>query len=152
MNIVEFNKLIEPLEEITQPLNTERNIYFNRLRKFAPHEIGLAVDYLLDTYRFSRFPKPALFIKIIMQARDKEAQMTAEDLARQEGRICEKCHGGFIGEYYQPRGMKPNYFKAVYCDCPLGQKLKESHRRHFTKSRVEVNDINVKTDFDDVPF
>lgn len=155
LNIHEFNKLIEPLEEVKTPLGDERNVYFSKLRVFSEFELKKAVDYLLETHRFKSFPQIALFFKIRKQIKDKASQARPEDL--NDGK-CEKCHGGMKAGYYMAKYLNRECFGMTYCECPEGQKLKRDHANYFNKRRkgvVETDDIQVRVDnFDDgeVPF
>jgi hypothetical protein len=114
MNLYEFGDGIEKLENCFGALKSEdtRKIYFERLKNVPENLFSQAINKLLDTHQYARFPLISEILEVIKEIRDESRESTPEE--REELSYCQQCNnlGFYLGEDE----------RALFCSCIRGRK------------------------------
>jgi len=125
-DVKDFARIIKPLEEMYTPLTDEqRDIYYDMLKGKDRDLLHQAVNRLLTSHAFKRFPLIKEIRTEIVAANSLKLRRESEDFQRMKDTSdCLNCHGtGFeLFEKSYPDTDRV-YDTARHCLCPIGKHL-----------------------------
>lgn len=129
IDVESFNDLMDSLAEAFVPIShKKKDIYYDRLRDTDVDLLKKAVEILIDSYPYNRFP----LVSEIKGAIDEISSKNFLLLSGREIFRCERCGGTGILLEKDVEGK----VSASPCDCVKGQKRKRAWKNYFG-SRIQ---------------
>lgn len=128
-----FQYLMKDLEMMFSPITKgQMNKYYERL-KYNDEEVFVrAVNYLMDTHPYKRFPLIQEFNHAITWCQRESPKATAKELDFDV--ICYKCNEtGFVLSPVLHLGKE--YMTAFHCECPKGQRIKVGWKNYLESEK-----------------
>ena len=125
-DVGDFARIIKPLEQMFTPLtDDQRDIYYDMLKGKDRDLLAQAVNRLLTSHSFKRFPLIKEIRTAIIEVNSFKLKREAEDFQRmKETSDCRNCHG--TGSVLFEKSYSDTdrvYTTAKYCICPIGRHL-----------------------------
>lgn len=122
--------LFHPIAETKKKREAKLDIYFQKIGDYPEQILKEAVDYLIETHPYARFPNIREFSDAIREVSTEIKLSLPED----KKPPCPDCEDtGYLLEPYTFFGLE--YTKAVPCDCEVGQQRLEGWRRFLIKEK-----------------
>lgn len=126
--------LFNPIAETKKKREAKIDIYFEKIGEYPESILKEAVDYLIETHPYARFPNIREFSDAIKEV-STEIKLS---LPGEKKPPCADCDDqGYILEPYFFFGRE--YTRAVLCDCEIGQQKLEGWRRFFIRKKSRRN-------------
>lgn len=128
MMLPDFQIGMDKLEDIFKPItDTQRDIYWDRLRWLAKGTFNKAIDYVIDVHKDKTFPRVAE----ILEATSQASFETSPGLPDYSGIKCNDCNDiGYI--LTDHKDAQPS---ARPCDCKLGKTIRQGWINSFKRGK-----------------
>lgn len=127
--MIDYNKFKDVLHKAEKVLGylgeEQRKVYWENVKGFPEDTVTCAVDRLIKTHGFYKFPTVAEFLDAIsdhFRVTDIQPYLPP----------CETCNGvgRFVAEYWEGDGT---YYKEVFCDCDEGMRQRRLRAEYWER-------------------